>query len=188
MIASRYTYSRLPRLRSAGSSSGVVMSPSSSTAHGSMSTNRRSGTNVGVASASRATSRFAARFPALARVGLCAATAVPFCRLPAQRSTAPRGHAGPFLSTAPIVGGLLDAKVREAMTADVKYCFEDEDLDAAVRSMGEQKVRRLPVMSRDKRLVGIVSLGDVAVYADSKQTDAAVSAVSEPGRPHSQAG
>jgi CBS domain-containing protein len=81
-----------------------------------------------------------------------------------------------------------DAKVRDAMTPDVKYCFEDEDLDAVVRSMGEQKVRRLPVMGRDKRLVGIVSLGDVAVYADSKQTDAAVSAVSEPGGPHSQTG
>ena len=80
-----------------------------------------------------------------------------------------------------------DAKVRDAMSPEVKYCFEDEDLDDAVRSMGEQKVRRLPVMSRDKRLVGIVSLGDVAVYADSKQTDAAVSAVSEPGGPHSQA-
>ena len=51
-----------------------------------------------------------------------------------------------------------DAKVRDAMTADVKFCFDDEDLDDAVRSMGEQKVRRLPVMSRDKRLVGIVSL------------------------------
>ena len=81
-----------------------------------------------------------------------------------------------------------DARVREAMTADVKYCFEDEDLDDVVRSMGEQKVRRLPVMSRDQRLVGIVSLGDVAVYADSKQTDAAVSAVSEPGGPHTQSG
>ena len=81
-----------------------------------------------------------------------------------------------------------DAKVRDAMSPDVKYCFEDEDLDDAVRSMGEQKVRRLPVMSRDRRLVGIVSLGDVAVYADAKQTDAAVSAVSEPGGPHTQAG
>ena len=43
-------------------------------------------------------------------------------------------------------------------------------------------------MSRDKRLVGIVSLGDVAVYADAKQADAAVSAVSEPGGPHTQTG
>ena len=61
-------------------------------------------------------------------------------------------------------------------------------MDDVVRSMGEQKVRRLPVMSREKRLVGIVSLGDVAVYGDSRQTDAAVSAVSEPGGPHTQTG
>jgi CBS domain-containing protein len=81
-----------------------------------------------------------------------------------------------------------DASVREAMTPEVKYCFEDEDLDEVVRTMGEQKVRRLPVMSRDKKLVGIVSLGDVALYADSKQTDAAMSGVSEPGGPHAQTG
>ena len=81
-----------------------------------------------------------------------------------------------------------DTKVREAMTPDVRYCFEDDDLDDAVRSMGEQKVRRLPVLGRDKRLVGIVSLGDVALYADSGQTDAAVSAVSEPGGPGDQTG
>ena len=81
-----------------------------------------------------------------------------------------------------------DTKVREAMTPEVRYCFEDDDLADAVRGMGEQKVRRLPVLGRDKRLVGIVSLGDVALYADSGQTDAAVSAVSEPGGPHTQAG
>lgn len=81
-----------------------------------------------------------------------------------------------------------DAKVREAMTPEVKYCFEDEDLDEVVRNMGEIKVRRLPVMSRDKRLVGIVSLGDVALYGDSGQTDTAVSGASEPGGPHSQTG
>src|SRR5215217_5552167 len=68
-----------------------------------------------------------------------------------------------------------ETKVREAMTPEVRYCFEDE-------------VRRLPVMSRDKRLVGIVSFGDVALYGDSKQTDTAAAAVSEPGGPHTQAG
>src|ERR687894_13081 len=81
-----------------------------------------------------------------------------------------------------------DTKVREAMTPEVRYCFEDEDLDDVVQNMGETKVRRLPVMSRDKRLVGIVSLGDVALYGDSGQTDAAAAAVSEPGGPHTQAG
>src|ERR687885_2937859 len=44
-----------------------------------------------------------------------------------------------------------DAKVREAMTPDVRYCFEDEDLDTVARRMGEQQVRRLAVMSRDTR-------------------------------------
>jgi CBS domain-containing protein len=81
-----------------------------------------------------------------------------------------------------------DAKVSEAMTPEVRYCFEDEDLDDVVRTMGENKVRRLPVMSREKRLVGIVSLGDVALYGDSGQTDAAAAAVSEPGGPHAQSG
>ena len=81
-----------------------------------------------------------------------------------------------------------DTKVREAMTPEVRYCFEDEDLDDVVDNMGENKVRRLPVMSRDKRLVGIVSFGDVALYGDSGQTDAAAAAVSEPGGPHTQAG
>ena len=85
-------YSRLPPLRSAGSSSGTSMSCSSSTAHGSMPMNRRSGAAGGAASASRAAPRFATRFPALAFVGFSAATAVPLCRRPAQRST--RHHSG----------------------------------------------------------------------------------------------
>ena len=81
-----------------------------------------------------------------------------------------------------------DAPVREVMTPGVKYCFEDEDLDTAVQTMGDNKVRRLPVMSREKRLVGIVSLGDVTLYGDSAQADAAVSAVSEPGGPGDRTG
>ena len=80
-----------------------------------------------------------------------------------------------------------DTKVRDVMTPEVRYCFEDEDLDQAVRNMGENKVRRLPVMGRDKRLVGIVSFGDVALYGDSGQTDTAAAAVSEPGGPRTQA-
>ena len=60
-----------------------------------MSTNRRSGATGGAASASRAAPLFATRFPALARVGLSVATAVPRCRLSAQRSTAPLRRGGP---------------------------------------------------------------------------------------------
>jgi CBS domain-containing protein len=79
-----------------------------------------------------------------------------------------------------------DAKVREVMTQEVKYCFEDDDVDNVVKNMAEIKVHRLPVMSRDKRLVGIVSLGDIAVQGDTGQVDTAVSGIKEPGGPHSQ--
>jgi len=49
------------------------------------------------------------------------------------------------------------------MTSEVKYCFEDEDTDQVARNMADLQLRRLPVMNRDKRLVGILSLGDLAV-------------------------
>jgi CBS domain-containing protein len=55
------------------------------------------------------------------------------------------------------------ATLREVMTAEVRYCFEDEAIEEAARRMGEAGVRRLPVLNRAKRLVGIVSLGDVSI-------------------------
>jgi CBS domain-containing protein len=53
-------------------------------------------------------------------------------------------------------------KVREVMTQDVKYVFEDEALDHVADNMAEQQVRRLPVVNRNKRLVGVVSIGDLS--------------------------
>jgi CBS domain-containing protein len=55
------------------------------------------------------------------------------------------------------------AKIAEVMTEDVKYCFEDDDCDDVAKNMGDIQVRRLPVVNKDKRLVGIVSIGDLAV-------------------------
>src|SRR5689334_19532292 len=52
-----------------------------------------------------------------------------------------------------------DTRVREVMSAEVKYCYDDEDVDDVARNMAELQVRRLPVLDRDKRLVGIVALG-----------------------------
>src|ERR671923_2399099 len=52
-----------------------------------------------------------------------------------------------------------DTPVRDVMSKEVKYCYEDEDLEHVADNMGELQVRRLPVVNRDKRLVGIVSLG-----------------------------
>jgi CBS domain-containing protein len=53
--------------------------------------------------------------------------------------------------------------VKDVMTPDVLYCFEDQDVREAAQLMREHQVRRLIVLNRDKRLVGIVSLGDLAV-------------------------
>ena len=51
--------------------------------------------------------------------------------------------------------------VRQAMSADVLYCFEDESVDDVSEKMGDWWVRRLPVVSQDKRLLGIVSLSEL---------------------------
>jgi len=55
-----------------------------------------------------------------------------------------------------------DTRVRDAMTPEVKYCYEDENTEQVAHNMAEIQVRRLPVLSRDKRLVGIISVGDLA--------------------------
>lgn len=79
-----------------------------------------------------------------------------------------------------------DTPVREVMTAEVKYCFEDEDLNHVAHNMAELRVRRLPVLNRDKRLVGILSLGDIALRQGKKAAGEAVAGVSQHGGPHSQ--
>jgi CBS domain-containing protein len=70
--------------------------------------------------------------------------------------------------------------VQEAMTAEVAYCFEDQDVEEAGRIMKENQIRRLPVLNRDKLLVGIVSLGDLATRADEKRAGETLEKVSEP--------
>src|ERR671921_2952943 len=67
-----------------------------------------------------------------------------------------------------------DTPVREVMTEDVKYCFEDDDTADVARNMAAIQVRRLPVLTRDKRLVGIVSLGDMAMSNGSGPVGEAV--------------
>ncbi len=79
-----------------------------------------------------------------------------------------------------------DAKVRDAMTSsDLQFIFEDDDLQEASARMSEHKVRRLPVLNREKRLVGIISLGDISL-GDTSVSAAALCQVSEPGGPHTQ--
>jgi CBS domain-containing protein len=80
-----------------------------------------------------------------------------------------------------------DTPVRDIMSFDVCYCFDDQELDEVAASMADVKVRRLPVVNRDKRLVGSVSLGDIALADDPGEVaSTALSGVSEPGGEHSQ--
>jgi CBS domain-containing protein len=76
------------------------------------------------------------------------------------------------------------ARTRDAMTAQVIYGFEDQDVTDAARLMNEHQIRRLIVLNRDKRLVGIVALGDLAVdTGDEQLAGATLKQVSEPAEP-----
>jgi len=79
-----------------------------------------------------------------------------------------------------------DTPVAEVMTRQVLYCFEDESIEHVAQNMGEQKVRRLPVMNREKRLVGILSIGDVSRTTKPNTTGKAMAAITQPGGEHSQ--
>jgi len=68
-------------------------------------------------------------------------------------------------------------KVRQVMTGRVLYCFEDEDADKAAESMSRERIRRLPVVNRSKRLVGVVSLGDIALRHNPAKAGVALSEV-----------
>ncbi len=72
------------------------------------------------------------------------------------------------------------------MTRDVRYCYEDHDVEDVAQNMAEQQLRRLPVLDRRKRLVGIVSLADLAMDRDAGLSGAALRGVSQPGGHHCQ--
>jgi CBS domain-containing protein len=76
--------------------------------------------------------------------------------------------------------------VQDLMSTDVKYCFDDEDIDHVMRNLGDLQVRRLPVVDREKRLVGIVSLADAALKAKPEHAAHGLSGVVNPGGSHSQ--
>ena len=61
---------------------------------------------------------------------------------------------------------LKSVTARDVMTKGMFFCFEDEGVDKAIRIMREKEVHHLTVMNRQKRLVGLVSLGDLALKAD----------------------
>lgn len=75
-------------------------------------------------------------------------------------------------------------RVYEVMTPEIIFAYEDEDVSEAARLMAEYQIRRLVVLNRDKRLVGIVSLGDLAVHTgDERQAGQTLEGISEPSEP-----
>jgi CBS domain-containing protein len=78
-----------------------------------------------------------------------------------------------------------EAKVRDVMTDEVKYCFDDQDVNEIASNMAEIQVRRLPVVNRSKRLVGIISLADLS---QTRGAGHALRGISQPGGQHSQTG
>lgn len=57
--------------------------------------------------------------------------------------------------------------VKDIMTDEVLYCFDDTEVEALAKNMGEKQVRRMPVVNKDKQLVGVISLGDIAPHLEA---------------------
>lgn len=77
-----------------------------------------------------------------------------------------------------------DTKVSEAMSEEVLYCYDGDDITDVCQNMAENQVRRLPVMNQDKRLVGIVSLSDLA--RKDPNCAKALEGITQPGDQHNQ--
>src|SRR5262245_15153058 len=75
-------------------------------------------------------------------------------------------------------------RVHDTMTPETVYCFEDQDITEAAQLMKERQIRRLMVLNRAKRLVGILALGDLAVETGDEQLSGeTLERISEPARP-----
>ena len=78
-----------------------------------------------------------------------------------------------------------ETPVRDVLSKEVLYCFEDQDLEHVAKSMGMARIRRLPVLTRDRSLAGVLSLRDVALR-DPEMAAGALADVSKHGGPHCQ--
>lgn len=75
-----------------------------------------------------------------------------------------------------------ETKVRDIMTTHVLYCYEDEPIETAAENMAKLQIRRMPIVNHDKRLVGILSLADIARKCDSRQASHALKHIAQPSR------
>jgi CBS domain-containing protein len=76
-----------------------------------------------------------------------------------------------------------DVQVSEVMSDQVLWCFEDQTVGEVLQQMGDQQIRRIPVVSRNMELTGVVSLGDLATRHEA-DTDSALEEISAPSAPN----
>jgi CBS domain-containing protein len=76
-------------------------------------------------------------------------------------------------------GSMETATARSVMSPRVLYCYEDQSVNEILENMGEQQVRRMPVVNRDKRLVGVVSIGDLS-QASQRKAGESLKEISQP--------
>ena len=62
-----------------------------------------------------------------------------------------------------------ECTVEDIMSKDVMYCYDDQDVEEVCENMADIRVHRLPVVNRDKRLVGVISFGDISQYARKQE-------------------
>jgi CBS domain-containing protein len=74
-------------------------------------------------------------------------------------------------------------RLDDIMSRDPQWCFDDQPVEEALEQMRDAQIRRLPVVDHDQHLVGILSLGDVAVKADELKVGRALESISEPAEP-----
>jgi CBS domain-containing protein len=77
-------------------------------------------------------------------------------------------------------GDVRTKTARDAMSPGILYCLVDDSVEAVLENMGDQQIRRLPVIDRQKRLVGVVSLGDLALSGKRKAAGEALQEISQP--------
>lgn len=68
--------------------------------------------------------------------------------------------------------------IREVMSHEVLYCYVDDDIGEVLDNMGELQLRRMPVLTHEKRLIGVVSIGDIAQFANQARTGEALHEIS----------
>ena len=79
---------------------------------------------------------------------------------------------------------LEETKVQDVMTPDIQFCMEEQPVEHAAHIMRERQIRRLVVLNKDRRLVGIISLGDIAVdTGDEHVAASALEGISQPAEP-----